>query len=182
MQKRACNVYIFRLSFHFACHRWWLGRYFRVPLYSSSSSSHFSPLRCSQSSSQGEREKDPPPLPLIRGGNSPFPLLSSPFFRQSIFASSSHQKKKSLFLFLCHSIHLGGRRKRKRRRRKRRRKKILPLGCTRQGEGREEGEKGRKKSRRNPGTARVFYGTAELPYLALQTYKKVVAMLPPNST
>ncbi len=25
-QKRVCNVYIFRLSFHFACHRWWLGR------------------------------------------------------------------------------------------------------------------------------------------------------------
>ena len=24
-RKRVCNVYIFRLSFHFACHRWWLG-------------------------------------------------------------------------------------------------------------------------------------------------------------
>ena len=25
MQKRAWNVYMFRLTFHFACHRWWLG-------------------------------------------------------------------------------------------------------------------------------------------------------------
>ena len=25
VQKRACNVYIFRLSFHLAYHRWWLG-------------------------------------------------------------------------------------------------------------------------------------------------------------
>ncbi len=26
MQKRACNVYVFRLSFHFAYHRFWLGK------------------------------------------------------------------------------------------------------------------------------------------------------------
>ncbi len=26
VQKCACNVYMFRLSFHFACHCWWLGR------------------------------------------------------------------------------------------------------------------------------------------------------------
>ena len=25
VQKRVCNVYIFRLSFHFAFHHWWLG-------------------------------------------------------------------------------------------------------------------------------------------------------------
>ncbi len=25
MQRRVCNVYMFRLSFHFAYHRWWLG-------------------------------------------------------------------------------------------------------------------------------------------------------------
>ena len=27
MQKRVCNMYVFQLSFHFACHRWRLGRY-----------------------------------------------------------------------------------------------------------------------------------------------------------
>ncbi len=26
LQKRVGNVYIFQLSFHFACHRWWLGK------------------------------------------------------------------------------------------------------------------------------------------------------------
>ncbi len=25
VQKRVCNVYLFRLMFHFACHCWWLG-------------------------------------------------------------------------------------------------------------------------------------------------------------
>ncbi len=25
VQKPVCNVYVFQLSFHFACHRWWLG-------------------------------------------------------------------------------------------------------------------------------------------------------------
>ena len=40
MKKHVCNVYLFQLGFHFACHRWWFGTgkladfsYIKVQLY-----------------------------------------------------------------------------------------------------------------------------------------------------